>query len=79
MKKIILPAIALLALLAATPARAWSYNDGDVLLIFRESGHNNIEYDLGNVSQFLGQTNGYTTTITKWDPGLVTTAIRVRT
>ncbi len=72
MKKIILPAIALLALLAATPARAWSYKDGDALLIFRESGYNDVEYDLGSVNQFLGQTNGYTTTITNWDPNLVT-------
>jgi hypothetical protein len=73
MKKIILPAIALLALLTATPAGAWSYNDGDVLLIFRESGHNDVEFDLGNVSQFLGQTNGYTAAITNWNSGLVTT------
>jgi len=73
MKKIILPAFALLALLTATPAGAWSYNDGDVLLIFRESGHNDVEFDLGNVSQFLGQTNGYTAAITNWNSGLVTT------
>jgi hypothetical protein len=72
MKKIILPTMALLALLTTTPARAWSYSDGDVLLIFRESGYNDVEFDIGNVSQFVGQTNGYTATVTNWDSGLVT-------
>jgi hypothetical protein len=74
MKKIILSAIALLALLAATPlARAWSYNDGDLLLIFRDAGGNyDVEYDLGSVSNILGNTNGYTTTITGWNSSVVT-------
>jgi hypothetical protein len=72
MKKILLPTIALLVLLAAPLARAWSYNDGDLLLIFRESGFNDVEYDLGTVSNLLGHANGYTTTITGWNPSLVT-------
>jgi hypothetical protein len=72
MKKIIFPAIALLALLAAPLARAWSYNDGDLLLVFRESGFNDVEYDLGSVSNLLGHANGYTTTITGWNSSLVT-------
>ncbi|HTR40629.1 MAG TPA: hypothetical protein VMH87_03360 [Pseudomonadales bacterium] len=72
MKKIILPAIFLLALLAAPLARAWSYNDGDLLLIFRETGFNDIEYNLGSVSNLLGHANGYTTTITGWNPSPVT-------
>lgn len=72
MKKIILPAIFLLALLAAPLARAWSYNDGDLLLVFRETGFNDIEYNLGSVSNLLGHTNGYTTTITGWNPSPVT-------
>jgi hypothetical protein len=73
MKKIILSAIALSALLATPQVRAWSYSDGDLLLIFREKGHNNIEYDLGSVSNLLGQANGFTTNITGWDPSLITT------
>jgi hypothetical protein len=73
MKKIILSTLAALALQATPLARAWTYNDGDLLLVFRESGHNNIEYDLGSVTNLLGQTNGYTTTITGWDTSLVTT------
>jgi hypothetical protein len=71
MKKFILPAIALLTLLAAPLARAWSYSDGDLLLVFREDGFTNIEYDLGSVSNLLGHANGFTTTITGWNPSLV--------
>jgi hypothetical protein len=73
MKKIILSTFALLALLATPLARAWSYSDGDLLLIFRATGHNDIEYDLGSVSNLLGHANGYTTTITGWDSSLITT------
>ena len=73
MKKIILSAFVLLALLATPQARAWSYSDGDLLLVFRASGHNNIEYDLGSVSNLLGHANGYTTNITGWDSSLITT------
>jgi hypothetical protein len=72
MKKIILPVFALLGLLAAPLARAWSYNDGDLLLVFRESGFNDVEYDLGSVSNLLGHANGYITTITGWNSSLVT-------
>ena len=58
-------------LLPAPPARAWVYNDGDVLLVFRKSGLD-IEYDLGSVTNFLGRTNGYTVAVTNWDPSQVT-------
>ncbi len=72
MKKIILSTFALLALLATPAARAWTYTDGDLLLVFRGNGHPDIEFDLGSVTNFLGQTNGYTTAVTGWDVGLVT-------
>ncbi len=72
MKKTILLTLALLALLATPQARAWAYKDGDLLLVFRKSGHNNVEFDLGSVSNLLGHANGYTTTITGWDASLVT-------
>src|ERR1700761_3867839 len=71
MKKIILSSVALLVLLATPLARAWSYNNGDLLLVFRADNYD-VEYDLGSVTNLLGQTNGYTTTITGWDPSLVT-------
>jgi hypothetical protein len=73
MKKLILSTLALLALLATPQARAWNYTDGDLLLVFRASGHNDIEFDLGGVTNLLGKTNGYTTAITGWDTSLVTT------
>jgi hypothetical protein len=71
MKSILLITLAALALLAAPLARAWTYNDGDVLLVFRK-GSQNIEFDLGSVSNYLGKTNGYTTTVSGWNLGLVT-------
>jgi hypothetical protein len=73
MKRIIFPIMALLGLLAAPLARAWSYNDGDLLLILRENGFNDIEYDLGSVSNLLGHPNGYSTTITGWNTSVATT------
>jgi hypothetical protein len=73
MKKIIQSTLALLALLALPQARAWTYNDNDLLLVFRKSGHPNIEFDLGSVSNFLNQPNGYATTVTGWDSNLATT------
>jgi len=75
MKKIILLTLALLALQAAPVARAWTYNDGDLLLIFRAAngGGNDIEYDLGSVSNYLGKATGYTAVVGGWDPLVVTT------
>jgi hypothetical protein len=74
MKKILQLSLAALALLPAFAARAWTYNDGDVLLIFRESElpsfpspNNDVEFDLGSVNNFLGKTNGYTTIVTGWN------------
>jgi len=71
MKRIILTILAAAVLLSAPPARAWIYNDGDLLLIFH-SGSKDVEYDLGSVASFLGKTNGYTTTVTGWDTTQVT-------
>jgi hypothetical protein len=75
MKKIIYLTLAVLALAAPSLTRAWTYKDGDVLLVFRESAipstfpspNNDVEFDLGSVTNFLGKTNGYTTTVTGWD------------
>jgi len=72
MKRIILSTIALLTLFTAPLARAWSYNDGDLLLIFRESGQTNVEFDLGSVSNLLGHSTGFTTNLTGWSSSLVT-------
>lgn len=72
MKLILNSSLVAAVLLAAVAARAWDYQDGDALLIFRESGFNDVEFDLGSVNQFLGQTNGYTTTVNNWSSSLVT-------
>jgi hypothetical protein len=74
MKKIILTILAAATLLSAPPARAWIYNDGDALLVFRKNGQD-VEYDLGSVTNFLGKTNGYTTTVSNWDPTQLTGAV----
>jgi hypothetical protein len=74
MKKLFQLSLAVLTLLTAWPARAWTYNEGDVLLIFRESAipstypspNNDVEFDIGSVTNFLGKTNGYTRTVTGW-------------
>ena len=71
MKKIIHLTLAALALLATPLARAWTYNDGDVLLVFR-NGSQDVEFDLGSVTNYLGKTNGYTTAVTGWSSSLVT-------
>jgi len=67
MKRILHIATFLALVLAAPLARAWVYHDGDVLLIFRENGFDDIEFDLGNISQFLNQTNGAISTVGGWD------------
>ncbi|MGA2246110.1 MAG: hypothetical protein ABSH48_14010 [Verrucomicrobiota bacterium] len=75
MNKLFQLSLAALALLAALPAGAWNYKDGDVLLIFRESAlpgtypspNNDVEFDLGSVTNFLGKPAGYTTAVTGWD------------
>ena len=72
MKKIIPLSLAALAWLATPSARAWNYNVGDLLLVFRQTGASDVEFDLGSVSNYLGHANGYTATVTGWNPTLVT-------
>jgi hypothetical protein len=60
------------ALLAAPFAHAWTYTNGHALLIFRQSGLNNVEFDLGDISQFVGKPNGYTAPVSGWNSNLVT-------
>ena len=72
MKKILQTSFAVLGLFAAAAAQAWTYQDGDALLIFREGGFNDVEFDLGSVNQFLNQTNGYTAVVNNFDLSVVT-------
>jgi hypothetical protein len=59
------------ALLAAGSARAVNYSTNDVLLILRSPGFNDVEFDLGNISQFLNHPSGYTVAVTNWNPAVV--------
>lgn len=72
MKRILNLTLAGLALSVAPLVRAGSYQDGDVLLIFREAGFNDVEFDIGNVSQFLNQPNGYSNQITGFSASTLT-------
>jgi hypothetical protein len=71
MKTILSISLAVLALLAASPVRAWTYADGDALLVFRDGSHD-VEFDLGSITQFTGHTNGYSVVVTNWSLSLVT-------
>jgi hypothetical protein len=74
--QITMAVLAGLAALATPSARAWTYTDSDVLLIFRgNSPQDDVEFDIGNVSQFLNHPNGYTTSVTGWDPSLVVSTL----
>jgi hypothetical protein len=69
-------ALAWLAMLATPSAKAWTYQNGDVLLIFRgTSPQDDVEFDIGSVNQFLNQANGYTASVTGWDPSLVVSTL----
>lgn len=72
LKKIILSGLAGLSLLAVPAARAWTYKTGDLLLIFRENLNNNVEFDLGSVSNYLGHPDGYTNLVANWNFNVVT-------
>jgi hypothetical protein len=64
--------LAAISILGFAPfAQAFTYNPGDVLLVFRSPGLNDVEFNLGNVSQFLNQTNGYKVAVTGWSPSVV--------
>ncbi len=57
--------------IAAHSARAFTYSDEDLLLVFREDGYNDVEYNLGNVNWLLNLPAGSTVVITNWDPSLL--------
>lgn len=59
------------ALQFVSPAHAFNYTNGDALLVFRSVGLDDVEFDLGNVSQFLNHTNGYTFAVTNWSAAVV--------
>ena len=61
----------LLALAAAQTASAFTYTDADLLLVFRKDGFNDVEFNLGSVSNYLGRANGTMLPVSNWDANQV--------
>jgi hypothetical protein len=55
----------------ACTASAFTYADADLLLVFRKDGFNDVEYNLGSVSNYLGKPDGTRLTVSNWDLALV--------
>ena len=56
----------------ASSVSAFTYTPGDVILILRKNGANDVEFNLGSLDRFRQATNGATVTVSNWDPNLVT-------
>ncbi len=54
-------------------AEAYTYEDGNLLLIFRKPGFNDVEFNLGDVSTLTALPEGTERVITGWDLPLVQT------
>ena len=52
-------------------ASAFTYFDSDLLLVFRKDGFNDVEFNLGSVSNYLGKAVGTKLTVSNWDTNLV--------
>ena len=50
---------------------AFTYSDTDLLLVFRKSGFNDVLFNLGTISNYLGRANGSVLPITNFDFNLV--------
>ena len=49
----------------------FTYQDTDLLLVFRKDGFSDVLFNLGNVSNYLGQANGTILSVGNWDKNLV--------
>ena len=75
MKKILSTCVLLAAVLGASQsASAMTYAEGDLLLVLRQSGSDNIEYNLGSITNFTGLANGTTLTVTNWSSSVALSA-----
>jgi hypothetical protein len=59
------------SLFVASRADAFTYSDEDLLLVFRQDGYNDVEYNLGNIGWLLALPAGGSATITNWDSSLL--------
>ena len=62
---------ACLAGLGSDCARAVTYADTDLLLVFRRDGFNDVLFNLGSVSNYLDKAQGTRIPVTNWDASLV--------
>src|SRR5438552_11474068 len=69
MKKFLLVSLGLAA--AVHTACAFTYTNTDLLLVFRQDGFSDVEFNLGTVSNFLGHADGAQIAVTNWDQSLV--------
>jgi len=46
---------------------AFTYSETDLLLVFRKDNFNDVEFNLGSVSNYLGKTDGTVITVSNWD------------
>ncbi len=72
MNKILQLTLAGLSLVTVPLAHAWTYQDEQAVLVFRKPGFNDVVFNIGSVSNFLNKPNGYSTTVTGWNLGRVT-------
>jgi hypothetical protein len=61
----------LVLLLLAPLAQAFTYQDSDVLLVFRKDGSDDVLFNLGSISQFLNRTDGEEVQVTNFNLELV--------
>src|SRR6266566_4858501 len=50
---------------------AFTYSDTDLLLVLRKAGYNDVLFNVGSISNYLGQPSGATVPVTNWDFSLV--------
>ena len=72
MKKLIQILIVSFAVGVVQTASALIYSPSDLLLVFRQDGYNDVEYDIGSVSNYMGLAAG-TVVPVSYDVHLVTT------
>lgn len=61
----------ILAAAWASPVSAFTYTNGDLLLVFRKDTFNDVEFNLGTVSNYLGKVDGTVMQVTNWNVNLV--------
>lgn len=59
--------LTIVSLMAALNAPAFTYTTTDLLLVLRKDGLNDVVFNLGNASNYLGLANGTTFAVTNWN------------